>query len=96
MGMRQKVDVICQNSVDGTLIPIKVRMIDEDGITQQFVIKSYKEVAAFTDGYTMPNEVKISPNCMQKKFECKVQVMDRMQSFFLIFNKNDLTWMLMT
>lgn len=41
----QKVDVICQHSVDGTIIPLRVRMTDEDGQRQMFNIKEYLDVS---------------------------------------------------
>lgn len=94
--MNQKVDVICQNCRDGKIIPIKVRMTDEDGIMQQFVIKNYKEVAAFTDGYTMPNEVRVGGRCSQRKYECYVNVFNKLQKFYLVFNLTDVTWSLVT
>jgi len=35
-------DVICQHKTDGTIIPLKIRIADEDGEYQIFNIKSYK------------------------------------------------------
>ena len=37
-------DVICQHKTDGTIIPLKIRITDEDGEYQVYNIKSYKDV----------------------------------------------------
>ena len=37
------VDVICQHSRDGSLIPIRVRVVDEEGEFQSYTIKGYKD-----------------------------------------------------
>lgn len=36
MGQNQFVDVICQHKTDGTIIPLRIRVKDEDGIYQEF------------------------------------------------------------
>ena len=38
------VDVICQHKKDGTMIPLKIRLTDEDGETQDYRVKSYRPV----------------------------------------------------
>ncbi len=37
------VDVICQHTVDGKMIPLKIRMKDEDGEYQTYSIKEYRD-----------------------------------------------------
>ena len=37
-------DVICQHKIDGRIIPIKIRILDEDGEYQVYNIRSYKDV----------------------------------------------------
>ncbi|MCR4675363.1 MAG: hypothetical protein K5675_10145 [Lachnospiraceae bacterium] len=39
----QPIDVICQHTKDGKLIPLKIRLVDEDGEVQSFVIKGYRD-----------------------------------------------------
>ena len=46
MRMGKAVDVICQHSADGTIIPIRVRVKDEDGEYHAYTIKGYKDIAA--------------------------------------------------
>lgn len=35
------VDVICQYTTKGEIIPLRIRIHDEDGVYQTFVIKAY-------------------------------------------------------
>ena len=40
---RQKIDVICQHTKEGDIIPLRIRLVDEDGMLQTYNIKSYKD-----------------------------------------------------
>ena len=39
----KQVEVICQHKFDGRIIPIKFKIIDEDGFAQEFMIQRYKD-----------------------------------------------------
>ena len=45
MRVPQPVDVICQQNRDGTMIPLRVRLTDEEGATQTYTIKEYKDLS---------------------------------------------------
>ena len=38
-----KIDLICQHCKDGSIIPLRFRVDDEDGVQQEFTIKGYKD-----------------------------------------------------
>ncbi len=40
--VQKSLDVICQHKKDGNIIPIKIRLQDEDGEYQSYHIKSYR------------------------------------------------------
>ena len=40
-----KIDLICQHCMDGSIIPIKFRVQDEDGVLQECYIKGYKDTS---------------------------------------------------
>lgn len=40
-----KIDLICQHSMDGTIIPIKFRVKDEDDEMREFMVKGYREAS---------------------------------------------------
>lgn len=69
---RKKVAVICQHNVDGTMIPIKFKIEDEDQIMQTYLIKGYRVVSE-PGAYTMPNHVNVTSAF--RIFECKITVL---------------------
>ncbi|MCR5144092.1 MAG: hypothetical protein K6B67_02140 [Lachnospiraceae bacterium] len=85
------VDVICQHSKDGTIIPMRVRLTDEDGIYQAYTIKQYRELSkrgAYTtpDGFYVCNDVLV--------FECKIIVFGQSKSIRLYYNTKQTVWMM--
>ena len=42
---RYDVDIICQHSKDGTIIPLRIRVDGDDGEPRVFKIDSYKELS---------------------------------------------------
>ena len=71
-------DVICQHKIDGSIIPLKIRITDEDGEYQVYNIKSYKDVSNRT-AYTMPNGTSVTPANHLWKFECKISVFNTLK-----------------
>ena len=55
MGNSEAIDVICQHCKDGSIIPIKIRVQDEEQIYHTYMIKSYLELAS--DEILLPNEL---------------------------------------
>ena len=41
----KKLDFICQHCMDGSIIPIKIRLRDEDGELQEFKIHGYRDIS---------------------------------------------------
>lgn len=41
----KKIDLICQHCSDGTIIPIRLRFPDEDGVLQEYTVKGYKDTS---------------------------------------------------
>ena len=84
-------DVICQHKTDGTIIPLKIRITDEDGEYQVYNIKSYKDVSNRT-AYTMPNGTSVTPANHLWKFECKISVFNTLKRIQLFYNANENSW----
>lgn len=40
-----KIDLICQHCMDGRIIPIKFRVLDEDGNMQEYKVKGYRDTS---------------------------------------------------
>ncbi len=43
MGRGDPIDVICQHSRDGTIVPLRIRVRDEDGEYQAYTIRDFRE-----------------------------------------------------
>ena len=83
------VDVICQHTRDFKIIPMRVRIQDEDGEFHNYNIKSYKDVTPH-DGYLLPNGVKVTSG--HWTFECKILVFDTLRVIKLFYNPRDNAW----
>lgn len=82
-------DVICQHKTDGTIIPIKIRVIDDDGEYQIYQIKSYKDLTSYGT-YTMPNGVSAVNHTWE--FECKISIFHSEKRIHLTYNAYDNLW----
>lgn len=83
------IDVICQYTTDGRVIPLKIRVKDEDGVYQTFMIKAYKELS-HPGAYKSPyGTLSHSRNW---SFECKIQVFNIIKQITLCFNSEDNLW----
>lgn len=45
--MDNRIDLICQHTMDGKVIPLKIRIRDEDGELQEYLVKSYRDTSEF-------------------------------------------------
>ena len=86
----KQVEVICQHTKKNRILPLRIRLEDEDGIEQTYNIKSYKDVTCH-DGYTLPNGVKVTSGNIWS-FECKILVLDMLRQVKLYYNSRDNTW----
>lgn len=86
----QFVDVICQHKTDGTIIPLRIRIKDEDGIYQEFNIKGYKDLT-HAGSYELPNGVSVGSNHLHS-FECKIVVFNQQKILKLFYNAYDCRW----
>lgn len=82
-------DVICQHTRDGTIIPIKIRLQDEDGEFQTYSIQAYKDLTHYGN-YVMPNGVTTSNHMW--RFECKIIVFGVEKRIRLFYNAFDNKW----
>ena len=66
------VDVICEHKSDGTIIPMRFQIVDEDGAYQRFTIKGYRE-NEIEGAYTTKDCVYVTKET--KMYECKIDVL---------------------
>lgn len=84
-------DVICQHKIDGSIIPLKIRILDEDGEYQVYNIRSYKDVSNH-NAYTMPNGASVPSSNHLWKFECKICVFNTLKRIQLFYNAYENSW----
>lgn len=87
--MRRKADVICQHTRDSRIIPLKIRVMDEDGELQTYSVKGYRTLNAGGD-VIMPNGVYVSGSI--RYFECKLNVFGREKIVTLTYHFRENLW----
>ena len=83
------IDVICNFTKEGEIIPLRIRVIDEDGMPQVFTIKEYKD-CSHHGARTMPDGVYVDDRTLI--FECRIVVFDRLRMIRLYLEPDQLIW----
>lgn len=83
------IDVICQHTKEGKMIPIKLRIQDEEGEFQTYAVKAYRDLS-HKGSYTMPNGIAATSSIFP--FDCKIIVFGREQMVHLYYNNSDQIW----
>jgi len=86
---RYPVDVICLHSRDGTIIPIRIRLEDEDGITRAYKICGYKDLSD-NGTYTTKDDVFVTNDTLF--YECRLDVLERKIKIRLYYKKSERNW----
>lgn len=69
--MKQEVDVIALHQKDGHIVPLRIRLVDEEGEKREFTIKQYRDVSG-QGARTMPDGMYIGDNILA--YECYIEV----------------------
>ncbi|MCQ2082617.1 MAG: hypothetical protein MJZ11_13260 [Lachnospiraceae bacterium] len=85
----QFIDVICQYTKTGMIIPMRLRIQDSDGLYHVYNVKGYKELTSAGEYKTPYGTISHSPNW---RFSCKIQVFDKYKDVELFFNGKDNLW----
>ncbi len=87
----ENVDVIAQFKSDGTIIPLKFRVMNEDGVYESFSVKAYKP-ALKKGTYTTEDGLYVSGEDLV--FICKIMILDAEKTVRLYFLKRSNKWSL--
>lgn len=85
----QSIDVICQHTKAGGIIPIKIRLQDEDGEIQIFRVSAFRPLVE-SGVHIMPNGVHMGNHIWS--YECKISVFGVERIIYLIYNTSDGKW----
>lgn len=88
MGQAGAIDVICQHCKNGSIIPIKIKVQDEEQIYQIYKILSYRELTQAN--VLLPNEAIVTSNIL--RYECKIEVFGMMKRIVLHYDKSQVKW----
>ena len=91
--INKSIDMICQHKADGTIIPMKIRMLDEDGAYQEYKIRAYKDLTYRGNVFEMPDVGKVHSQGIYP-FECKIECFGQVRVIKLFYNSYDHTWKL--
>ncbi len=87
----QKIDVICQHSRDGSIIPMRIRLRDEDGSYQVYSVKGYQDVTE--DGArSMPDGIYVTGETLC--FECNIISFGMKRMVRLYYKPSDKVWIM--
>ena len=89
----RKVDVICQHTQDGSVIPLRVRFTDDDGQSQTFNIKEYNDLS-HRGTRTMQNGVYVTDATLV--FECHIVVFNNLRTITLYYEPLHTSWIMTT
>ncbi len=87
--MIDKVDVICEHKSDGNVIPMRFRIINDDGCYEAYTIKGYREIMR-GDNYITPDGVTVCSK--DKVFECRVIILEMYRTVRLYFDTDRCSW----
>ncbi len=86
----KNIDMICQHNSDGSIIPIKIRMEDDDGMMQEYKVRAYKDLQykGNTPDVGHMHTYGIFP------FDVKIESFGRERTLSLFYNSYEHTWTL--
>ena len=91
--VNKNIDMICQHKADGTIIPIRIRMLDEDGAYQEYKIHAYKDLTYKGAPLDNLNASKVHTSGIYP-FECKIESFGHVHVIKVFYNSYEHTWKL--
>ncbi len=89
----KNIDMICQHKADGTIIPIRIRMLDDDGAYQEYKIRAYKDLSYKGNFFELPDAGKVHSSGVYP-FECKIECFGCEKTIKVFYNSYEHTWKL--
>ncbi len=88
----RKLDVYCLFRNDGIVLPIRIRMFDEDGERQDFAIHRYKLIDG-AGGPCIPSAEIFQGGAVT--FDCEIEVFGHRRVVRLLYTASDMHWKLL-
>ena len=90
------IDVICEHTRDGRIIPLRIRIQDEDGVYQVYRIQSYRDITDLANPINGSGSKEILATNHMWCFECKILVFQKERRIRLKYNSYENSWRLGT
>ena len=85
--------MFCQHRADGTIIPIRLRLLDDDGAYQEYKIRAYKDLSYRGDRFALQDAGMVhSPGIYP--FECRIECFGRERTIRVFYSSYEHTWKL--
>ena len=91
--LENRVDVICQHSRDGEVIPLRLRVCDEEGELHAYTIREYKDLSG-RGAYTTRDGIYVTDR--MQVFECRIHVLGRTRLVRLYYDHVRNLWAMLT
>ncbi len=85
----KKLDVICMMGGDNTIIPIRIRIEDDEGVRQAYNIKECEDIS-HNGTFTRPDGIYITNEMMV--FKCKIDVFGVSKPITLYYDIGKSKW----
>lgn len=82
-------DVICEHTTDGTIIPLRCRFQDEEGIFTEYTLIGYNQLIPDNDGY-VSDRLYVGPHAIA--YDCKIKAYDRIRLIRLLYDMKKNRW----
>ncbi|HAV90094.1 MAG TPA: hypothetical protein DCW44_02315 [Eubacterium sp.] len=89
MNKRYPVDVICLHSKEGNIIPIRIRVEDEEGFQRGYKIAGYMKLTG-DGGYTTTDGVFVKSDTIF--YECRIEVLGKTMKIRLYYSDHERNW----
>ena len=89
----RNIDMICRHMADGAMIPLKIRMLDDDGAYQEYKVKAYKDLRYKGVPLDQMDPGKVHTSGIYP-FEIKIESFGRERMLRIFYNSYEHTWKL--
>ncbi len=93
VSITKNIDMICQHNSDGSIIPLKIRMEDDDGMMQEYKVRAYKDLRYKGSTFDMPDVSRIHTSGIYP-FDVKIESFGSERTLKLFYNSYEHTWKL--
>ena len=85
------IDVICQHTRDGRLIPLRIRLVDEDGENHVYSVKEYRDYSTH-GSFQIPEGLMVTNTIFP--YELKISTFGILRTIRVYYNCGSCTWSL--